>query len=279
MTTQTHPDASPFLDDREWRKLTSGIAELARREIMPRYEHVAATRKADGSLITEADTAMQQAVGAFLETHWPQFGFLGEEQTPATQEQALRSPRGCWILDPLDGTSNFASGIPIFTVSLALVIGAEVVAGIVHDPVREETFAARLGLGAELNGRPLQAATPKTKLAHCTAIVDFKRLRRPLAIRLATEAPYASQRSIGSVALDWCWIAAGRGQVYCHGSQNIWDYAAGWLILTEAGGWSATFAGESVFQSRVEKRSAVAATTPALFDQWWGWLEGEGVSK
>ncbi len=274
MTTQTHPDASPFLDDREWRELTTGIAELARQEIMPRYEHVAATRKADGSLITEADTAMQQAVCVFLETHWPQFGFLGEEQTSAIQEQALRSSRGCWVLDPLDGTSNFASGIPIFTVSLALVIGAEVVAGIVHDPVREETFAARLGLGAELNGKPLRATTPKTKLEHCTAIVDFKRLQRPLAIRLVTEAPYASQRSIGSVALDWCWIAAGRGQVYCHGSQNIWDYAAGWLILNEAGGWSATFAAESVFESKVEKRSAVAATTPTLFDQWWGWLEG-----
>ena len=265
---------SPFRDRRQWETLCAGLRELARQEIMPRYEHVLATVKADGSLLTEADTSMQRATRLFLEMHWPQFEFLGEESHAEARKAALRSPGGCWILDPLDGTSNFASGIPVFAVSLALVVEGCVVAGLVYDPVRNELFAARQGLGAELNGRRLKAVTVKRQVSECIAIVDFKRLERDLAIRLATEPPYASQRSIGSVALDWCWIAAGRGQLYCHGSQNIWDYAAGHLILAESGGACATFDGEAVFVPEVTKRSAVVATTPALFAEWLAWLHG-----
>jgi myo-inositol-1(or 4)-monophosphatase len=272
MSEATQQAVSPFRDQRQWETLCAGITELARQEIMPRYEHVLATVKADGSLLTEADTSMQRATRLFLEMHWPQFEFLGEESNPDARKAALRSPRGCWVLDPLDGTSNFASGIPVFTVSLALVVEGRVVVGLVYDPVRKELFAARQGLGAELNGSPLRAATVKRQVRECIGIVDFKRLDRALAIRLATEPPYASQRSIGSVALDWCWIAAGRGQLYCHGSQNIWDYAAGHLILAESGGASATFDGEPVFVPEVTKRSAIAATTPALFAEWREWL-------
>jgi myo-inositol-1(or 4)-monophosphatase len=168
----------------------------------------------------------------------------------------------------VDGTSNFAIGIPVYSVSLALMIQGEIVVGLVYDPSRDEMFAARQGLGAELNNQPLLAQTPKTALSQCSSIVDFKRLKPTLATRLAVQAPYASQRSFGSVALDWCWIAAGRGQVYLHGAQNIWDYAAGWLILEEAGGKSSTLDQDNVVVPRVEKRSAMAATTPDLFNEW-----------
>ncbi len=268
----------PFQDTSQWDALKNGITKLAKQEILPRFEKVVATLKADGSLLTEADTEMQKATQAFLRQHWPEFAFLGEEASLEEQTAALESPRGCWILDPIDGTSNFASGIPVFTVSLALVIGGELLAGMVYDPSRDELFAARKGHGAELNGQPLRAKTAKTELQQCIGIVDFKRLAPDLATRLATQAPYASQRSIGSVALDWCWIAAGRGQVYLHGAQNIWDYAAGHLILSEAGGSSATLNGEPVFITRVEKRSAVAATTPELFHDWQAHLKQQTPS-
>ncbi len=270
--TMSEKNISPFQNTDQWQALKTGLITLARQEILPRFHHVVATRKADGSLLTEADTQMQKSTQKFLRDNWPQFDFLGEESSDAEQIEALQSAQGCWILDPLDGTSNFSSGIPIFTVSLALVVAGELVAGIVYDPERDECFAARKGQGAELNGQPLVARTDKTALDECISLVDFKRLTPPLAIRLATEPPYASQRSIGSVALDWCWIAAGRGQLYLHGAQNIWDYAAGELILTEAGGHSATLDGEPVFNPRVEKRSAVAATSRLLCDQWCQWL-------
>jgi myo-inositol-1(or 4)-monophosphatase len=262
-----------FTDEQQWAKLKNGIIRLAKTEVLSRFEQVSAEIKADGSLLTEADTQMQIQTQAFLELNWPEYAFLGEESTLEEQEKAMTSVNGCWILDPVDGTSNFAIGIPVYSVSLALMIKGEIVAGLVYDPSRHEMFAARKALGAELNNKPLLAQTPKTALSQCSSIVDFKRLQPALATRLAVQAPYSSQRSFGSVALDWCWIAAGRGQVYLHGAQNIWDYAAGWLILEEAGGLSCTLEEEKVVVARVEKRSAVAATTPALFQEWLSFLK------
>ncbi|WP_127119839.1 inositol monophosphatase family protein [Thiomicrospira sp. S5] len=262
-----------FENDQAWQTLKNGIKQLAQQEVLPRFRHVDASTKADGSVLTEADTEMQKATEAFLNEHWPQFTFLGEESSAQEQKDALASNNGCWILDPVDGTSNFASDIPVYSVSLALIIQGDVKLGMVYDPDRDELFAARKGQGAELNDRALIAQTTKTELKKCIGLVDFKRLQAPLSTELVLKPPYASQRSIGSVALDWCWVAAGRGQLYCHGAQNIWDYAAGWLILNEAGGKSATLTGETVLVSEVVKRSAVAATTPALFDDWFQILQ------
>jgi len=264
---------SPFANDINWQKLQAGIAQLAKEEVLARFEKVSVETKQDGSLLTEADTQMQIKTQAFLEKYWPEFAFLGEESSTEEQEAAMNSQNGCWILDPVDGTSNFAIGVPVYSVSLALMMQGKIIAGLVYDPSRDEMFAARQSLGAELNNQPLNAQTAKTALSQCSSIVDFKRLKPALATRLATQAPYSSQRSFGSVALDWCWIAAGRGQVYLHGAQNIWDYAAGWLILEEAGGQSSTLDQERVLLAKVEKRSAVAATTPELFTEWQAFLQ------
>lgn len=257
-----------FEDSQHWLTLKQGLIKLAKQEVLQRFEHVTSRHKADGSVLTEADLQMQQKTAAFLKAHWPQFDFLGEESIPEAQNHSLNHTNGCWILDPVDGTSNFANGIPFYAISLALVVKGEIVLGLIYDPSRDELFSARKGLGAQLNDAELKAHTHHTHIQNCAAIVDFKRLKAPLATHLATKSPYASQRSFGSVALDWCWIAAGRGQLYCHGSQHLWDYAAGWIILGEAGGVSATLEGEPVYTKQVIKRSAIAATTPELFQQW-----------
>lgn len=263
---------NPFIDNHEWLKLKEGIISLANLEVLARFEKVSVEIKADGSLLTEADTQMQLETKRFLTANWPQYAFLGEESSKIEQETALSSEQGCWILDPVDGTSNFASGIPFFSVSLALVIKGEVIIGMVFDPSRKEIFAARKGMGAELNHQLLVAQTSKQALKQCIGIIDFKRLTPELSLRIIEHNPYASQRSYGSVALDWCWIAAGRGQLYCHGAQNIWDYAAGYLILNEAGGASSTLNKETVLVTAVTKRSAIAATTKTLFQQWQDFL-------
>ena len=257
-----------FTDNNEWQKLKQGIKKLAKEEVLSRFNKVGVEIKADGSLLTEADTQMQLACETYLTSNWPDFSFLGEESTVEEQEKALAGDKGCWILDPVDGTSNFASGIPIFSVSLALVVNNKVVAGLVYDPSRDELFAARLGLGAELNDAPLTNKTGKQNISQCIAIVDFKRLPYSLANEIIKNSPFSSQRSIGSVALDWCWIAAGRGQLYCHGAQNLWDYASGYLILSEAGGQNTTFNEQDVFAAKIEKRSAITATNQVLFDEW-----------
>jgi len=258
----------PFKEPQQWQKLKQGIVQLAKQEVLSRFEQVDSHHKADGSVLTEADLQMQKKTAAFLKQHWPQYDFLGEESPPEVQNHSLNHTQGCWILDPLDGTSNFANGIPFYSISLALVVKGEIVLGITYDPSRDELFSARKSFGAQLNQAPLKAHTHHTQLKNCAAIIDFKRLTPSLAQQLTTQTPYASQRSFGSVALDWCWIAAGRGQLYCHGSQHLWDYAAGWLILKEAGGISSTLTGEPVYTQQVIKRSAIAATTPELFQQW-----------
>ena len=91
-------------------------------------------------------------------------------------------------------------------------------------------------------------------------------------MNLVDKQPYASQRSYGSVALDWCWLAASRVHVYLHGASNIWDYAAGHLIFSEAGGVSSTLQGEAIYSNDLSKRSSVAALDQVSFDHWYGGL-------
>ena len=104
------------------------------------------------------------------------------------------------------------------------------------------------------------------------ALVDFKRLPRTLASRLSTSPPYGSQRNFGSCALEWVWMAAGRGHICLHGGQQLWDYAAGALIMREAGGFCCTLDGQPVFQGGLEPRSVVSALDPALFQRWCEWI-------
>ena len=248
------------------------IIHAAREELLPRFTRVERQHKRDGSVITEADLATQSRIAAELQGNWPNTVFLGEEMEAAEQASLLESKQPVWCLDPLDGTSNFAAGIPFFCVSLALLQGSKVLLGIIYDPVRDECFSADAMTGAQLNGEPLRVKESGLVLAQTTALIDFKRLDPPLATRLVSEIPYASQRSFGSVALDWCWLAAGRCHVYLHGRSKLWDYSAGNYIFHQAGGHSCSLDGNPVFTYALTPRSSVAAVDEALFAEWTAWL-------
>ena len=248
------------------------IIHAAQDELMPRFARVERQHKRDGSVLTEADLAVQSRIAEQLLQQWPETVFLGEEMTAAEQTELLSSGKPVWCLDPLDGTSNFAAGIPYFCVSLALLQQGEVLLGMVYDPVRDECFTAGGEQGARLNGTPLRVAQTGLELGQTTALIDFKRLDKELATRLVTQIPYASQRSFGSVALDWCWLAAGRCHIYLHGRSNIWDYAAGNYIFAAAGGYSSTLDGEAIFTHALTPRSSVAAVDQSLFAAWTEWL-------
>jgi len=248
------------------------IIAAAQEELLPRFARVERQHKRDGSVLTEADLAVQSRIATQLLQQWPDTVFLGEEMTAAEQTQLLASGQPVWCLDPLDGTSNFAAGIPYFCVSLALLQQGEVLLGIVYDPVRDECFTASAGQDARLNDEPLRVEQTGLELGQTTALIDFKRLEKDLATRLVTQIPYASQRSFGSVALDWCWLAAGRCHIYLHGRSNIWDYAAGNTIFHAAGGYSSTLDGEAIFTHALTPRSSVAAVDQALFTAWTEWL-------
>jgi myo-inositol-1(or 4)-monophosphatase len=254
------------------------VRTCAQEELLPRFADVGRHVKRDGSIVTEADHAMQDRVQKELATHWPEYDFLGEEMPRHEKHEALVASggRGLWILDPLDGTSNFAAGVPFFSVSLALLINDRPEIGLVYDPIRDECFMAQRSCGSWLNGLSLGTQVPlHLPLARTIAVVDFKRLDRKLAAKLGAEPPFGSQRNFGSSALDWCWLADGRFHVYLHGGQKLWDYAAGILILTEAGGQAVTFEGEEVFTRRLETRSVVATRDPELFQIWKAWVTAQ----
>jgi myo-inositol-1(or 4)-monophosphatase len=255
------------------------LVESAKSELMPRFNRCERRIKADGSLVTQADLAMQQRIMARLNHHYPDIPLLGEEM-PADLQLAILNDqeRGFWCLDPLDGTANYVAGMPCFAVSLAYLADGEVQIGIIYDPVRDELFHARKGSGAWLNQDRLTINCPVDRLEECVAMVDFKRLTPGLAAQLATSPPYRSQRSIGSVALDWCWLAAGRLQLYLHGGASLWDYAAGTLIFHEAGGHfslrdvTAQLPGQAAH--RLRPRMAIGAANQRLYEAWLSWLEG-----
>ena len=252
------------------------LRETAEAEILPLFGRVAASGKADGSIVTAADIAAQERVRAVLQANYPDIPLLAEEMPAAEQEAVLRDNRqGAWCLDPLDGTSNYAAGFPFFALSLAWLSGGEVQLGLVYEPVRRELYAARRGGGATLNGRPLRLRPKGVALAEAIALVDFKRLPVGLATRLACQPPFRSQRNLGSTALDWCWLAAGRADLYAHGGQRLWDYAGGMLVFAEAGGrpclldrWDGTCRAELTLRKRI----AVGATDMALQAEWLAWL-------
>ena len=256
------------------KKLTDIVRAIARQHIMPHFGRVTRQYKADSSIVTDVDIATQAALVEQLQKHWPEFDFLAEEMTPEQQQQQMANhEQGLWIVDPLDGTSNFAAGIPYFAISVALYTQGEISLGLVYDPNRDEAFFARVNEPAMLNEKQIEPAVAPKELARTIGVIDFKRLPAQLAARLATQQPFSSQRSFGSVALDWCWLAANRFHIYLHGRSNIWDYAAGELIFRQAGGHSCTLQGESIFSPQLTPRSAVAAMDSGHFEQWCNFLD------
>ena len=248
------------------------IITAAREDLLPRFADVQRSTKADGSFVTEADLAVQAHITHELQKYYPDTELLGEEMTVDEQRELLNNSDSLWCLDPLDGTSNFAVGTPYYAISLALIERGVPTLGIVYDPNRDECFVGMRGQGAFLNDAPLTVKPVALPLSQCTALVDFKRLPPRLAIDLVAQQPYASQRSYGSVALDWCWMAASRFHVYLHGASNLWDYSAGQLIFSEAGGYSSTLEGDEIYINELSKRSSVGALDQTTFDHWYAWL-------
>ncbi|MGV6808364.1 MAG: inositol monophosphatase family protein [bacterium] len=249
------------------------VRQVAQKEILPRFQHTDCMFKHDGSALTEADLATDQQIQQGLAQLYPEIAFLSEEMEREQQEQLLLNADRLWCLDPLDGTSNFAAGLPLFATSLALFEKGKVVMGITYDPIRDELFSAVKDQGAWLNGKPLRCQNTHFALKKSVAIIDFKRLSPNLQYHLLNKRPYGSQRNIGSCVLEWAWMAANRGHLYLHGGMKLWDLAAGSLILSEAGGYSATLTGESVFVPAMQARSVVASPDEQLFNAWLDYLQ------
>ena len=255
-------------------KLKSLVKVAAKEELLKDFGHSEFDYKADGSVITPADIAMQDRLENELNHHWPMYEVLGEEMTDDEQQAVIDSGAGYWCVDPLDGTSNYAAGLPFFAVSIALIVDKQQQLGLIYDPVRDEMFSAIKGQGAFLNDQVIDHSQLRiTEDKPIVAEIDLKRLPEKLAVKLVTESIFASQRNIGSSALDWCWMSVGRFDIYLNGGQKLWDYAAGSLIFREAGGHSISLDNEDVFRGQLEIRSVLACYDKNLFNYWYRWID------
>ncbi len=254
------------------QQLEIRVAEIAQQILGKYFNHTHASIKNDGSIVTEADTAMQRALQTELAELAPGVALLGEEMTPQQQAEIISSATSYWCLDPLDGTNNFHHGVPLFAVSLALIEQGALSLALVYDPIRKECFSATRDSGLRINGVEAPPIEQPETLKQCLASVDFKRLSRDRRLRLCQSMPFKSQRNIGTCALEWAWLAAGRCQLLLHGGEKFWDYAAGSLLLQQAGGVSSSDGDQPVFNHTLEARPVIAASNPALYQQWLDYL-------
>ena len=263
-----------MFDTQELVRLEKIIQGTSDDILTPFFNHTVARDKSDGSIVTEADLKMQEGLRAALAGFAPGIRLLGEEMDAATQQAVIDSDDDYWCLDPLDGTNNFHHGVPLFSVSVALISRHRVRMGMVYDPIRGEMFSALEGDGLRINGAAADKPVQPTEIGRCIASVDFKRLQLPLKEHLVRRMPFKSQRNVGSCALEWAWLAAGRIQLLLHGGEKFWDYAAGTLLTAEAGGLSCDFEGADIFNSSLQSRPVVGASTPSLHRQWREFLAG-----
>ena len=191
-------------------------------------------KKGDIDLITEADTESEKVIIETIQTKFPGHAILAEESGLNERESECQ-----WIIDPLDGTTNFAHKLNLFSVSIAFVLNGEIVIGIVLSPITEEFFIAEVGKGATLNGRPIKVSNSTTvseSLLVTGFPYDFKNILDPILTRFSN-CLKASQgvRRLGSAALDICFVACGRFDAFWEQNLKPWDTAASMLIAKEAG--------------------------------------------
>ena len=200
-------------------------------------ENLQVSMKGAGDFVSKADLAAEQILKEELLTARPTYGYLGEEGGEVQGQDPTRR----WIVDPLDGTTNFLHGLPHWAISIALEHKGQIVAGVVYDAAKDEMFFAEKGAGAWLNDSKRLRVSGRKRLIECifaTGVPFAAKRTLPASLQdLARLMPEcAGVRRFGSAALDLAYVAAGRYDGYWERELNIWDVAAGTLLVTEAGG-------------------------------------------
>jgi myo-inositol-1(or 4)-monophosphatase len=202
------------------------------------------TFKGDINLATEMDMRSERLVVETLLASFPGHGIIAEEETQIRNESGFQ-----WIIDPLDGTTNYAHGYPCFSVSIALEHEGEIIVGVVYDPMRDELFSARKGSGAVLNGKKIRVSGIDTliKSLLATGFPYDRKVSEKNNMDYFHDLLMASQevRRDGSAALDLCYVASGRFDGFWELKLKPWDVAAGSLIVAEAGGMVSDLSGNA----------------------------------
>ena len=219
----------------EFQKICEEAVHAAGEVLLERQGHVQVHEKGPADLVTEADFAAQETVRRIVLSAFPDHCLLGEEGPRAVDPRTEYR----WIVDPLDGTTNYVHGLPFFAVSLALEHNGELLVGAIYDPTSKECFTAAAGQGALLNGRPIRTSRVKDLKGAIAAVglpAIVGRDSPDLLVFLESLSECQALRRIGSAALNMAYLAAGRIDLFWSFSTKIWDIAAGALLIREAGG-------------------------------------------
>jgi myo-inositol-1(or 4)-monophosphatase len=237
-------------------------------------ERLQVARKGPKDYVTEVDHAAEEAIIDILRTAYPDHGFLGEESGThlAAGQGVDEQAEYQWIIDPLDGTTNFIHGLPIYAVSIALAQRGQVTQAVIYDPTRNELCTATRGGGAFMNDRRVRVSG---QIRYHDALLGAHVPGSAGVVAANTRfsgllSECASARRLGSTVLDLAYVAAGRLDGYCGVNLKPWDLAAGGLLILEAGGLIADFDGEQGWM----KSGSVLAATPKIFTQMLGHLQG-----
>ena len=257
---------SPLMVQDKHNTFVPAMSEIAREAglLLMEYfhQHVAIEYKGEADLVTVADRSSEKLIRERIRSQFPAHDVLGEEEGLIDTGSDYR-----WYVDPLDGTTNFAHGFPVFCVSMALEYRGKRIAGVVYDPTRDEIFTSEQGSGAYLNQQRIHVSKTTT-LAECLVATGFpshKRHKNPNIffyhqITLRTHGV----RRAGSAALDLCYVAAGRLDGFWEFNLNPWDTAAGALMVEEAGGRVTRFDGAPFEINSRETLASNGIVHPAL---------------
>jgi myo-inositol-1(or 4)-monophosphatase len=247
-------------------------AHRAGRVLLDWQDRFHPREKGPRDLVTEADVAAQEAIRETIYKAFPNHDFLGEEEAAERKAKGLdpiseRRSDFRWIVDPLDGTTNYVHRLPGYAVSIALQQGNDLLAGVIFDPLSEDCFVAERGEGASLNGQPIKSSGCQ-KIDQALVAISFSPhvSRESMEIKRFIEVLLASQsvRRMGSAALNLGYVAAGRLDAYLATSVSIWDVAAGLLLINEAEGAVAGITGGTL---SLERPELIAAGSQPLLDE------------
>nr|UOZ97315.1 Inositol-1-monophosphatase [Cupriavidus sp.] len=237
-------------------------------------DRVRISRKDRNDFVTEVDEACEKAIIETLSQAYPSHGFLGEESGLSAGAGGEKSAEYVWVIDPLDGTTNFIHGMPVYCVSIGLLHKGQVTQAVIYDPSRDELFVASKGKGAFLNDRRLRVSKQdRLEGALIGTGFPFKRQAQIdlyLAMFKEISEKAAGVRRPGAAAIDLAYVAAGRYDAFFEMGLMPWDAAAGSLLITEAGGFVGDFKGESDYLFAEN----ILAGTPKVFAQMVGLLSG-----
>ena len=227
-------------------------------------ESVRISQKQINDFVTEVDHASEKVIIETLLTAYPGHGILAEE---SGSQHGAKDSEFVWIIDPLDGTTNFIHGFPVYCVSIALSVRGKIEQAVIYDPSRNDLFTATKGRGAYLNERRIRVSK-RTQLKECLVSTGFPfrpgdNFKNYLAMMGDVMQRTAGLRRPGAAALDLAYVAAGYTDGFFETGLSIWDVAAGSLLVTEAGGLIGNFTGESDF---LEQKECLAGT-PRIYGQ------------